>query len=201
MFRPQSGQLWSFYAETLQSFLQKQGAQFAANPAGSIQLTPAFVAFFNKATRFSDALYPGGTGEPVLRYALAAQRSEQIKELRVTIDGKTSKGTGSKPYVWTGAPSHHVLISAKVSGGSEFELQNRQGPWALFRFFADADRWSQGSDGYSLDWIVRQGREGRPVMVGGKELTYRFKLDIGGAAPVFQKDFLLGLRCVAQAAR
>ncbi len=201
MFRPQSGRLWVFYAETLQSLLPKQGSQYVANPASGIQLTPAFVAFFNNAARFSEAMYPGGAGEPVLRYSLTAQRSDQIKEMRVTIDGQKSKGNDSKPHVWTGSASHNVQIDAKLSGGSDFEFQNREGPWALFRFFADADRWSRSGDGYYLEWIVRQGREGRPVMVGGKELTYRFLVDTGNTAPVFQKDFLNSLRCVSQAAR
>jgi type VI secretion system protein ImpL len=201
MFRPQTGQLWTFYSEGLQSFMPKQGAQYVANPAGGIQLTPAFVAFFNKAARFSDALYPNGATEPNLRYSLAPQRSDQIKEMSVTINGQTNKGTGSKQYAWTGSASHNVRISAKLSGGSDFEFQDRQGPWALFRFFADADRWSQSGDGYTLEWIVRQGREGRPVTVSGRELTYRFTVDTGGAAPVFQKDFLIGLRCISQAAR
>jgi len=201
MFRPQTGLLWTFYNESLQPFLQKQGAQYVANPASGIQLTPAFVAFFNRAARFSEALYPGGIAEPMLRYSLAPQRSDQIKEMSVTIDGQTNKGTGAKQHVWTGSAAHTVRISAKLAGGSDFEFQDRQGSWALFRFFADADRWSQSGDGYSLEWIVRQGREGRPVMVGGRELTYRFVVDTGGAAPVFQKDFLIGMRCVSQAAR
>jgi type VI secretion system protein ImpL len=202
MFRPQSGRLWAFYAETLQSLLPKQGTQYVANPASGIQLTPAFVAFFNNAARFSEAMYPGGVSEPGLRYSLAPQQSDQIKEMRVTIDGQKIKGNDSKQRVWTGSASHSVQINAKLSGGSDFEFQNREGPWALFRFFADADRWSRSGDGYYLDWIVRQGREGRPVMVGGKELTYRFMVDSGGgAASIFQKDFLMGLRCVPQAAR
>ncbi len=201
IFRPGSGRLWTFYNEVLQNLLPKQGAQYVANPAGGIQLTPAFVSFFNHAARFSEALYPGGAAEPAFRYTLVPQRSDQIREMSVTIDGQTTRGTASRQYVWTGSPSHSVRISAKLAGGSDFEFQNREGPWALFRFFADADRWGQSSEGYFLEWIVRQGREGRPVMVGGKELTYRFIVDTGGAAPVFQKDFLIGLRCVSQAAR
>ena len=201
MFRPGDGKLWSFYNETLQRFMQKQGSQYGVNPAGGIQLTPAFVSFFNNAARFSEAMYPGGAASPNFRYSLAPQKTDQIKEMSVTIDGQTNKGTSSKQYVWTGSPSHNVHISAKLSGGSEFDFQDREGPWALFRFFADADRWSQSGTGYSMEWIVRQGREGRPVAVGGKELTYRFTVDTGGAAPVFQKDFLAGMRCVSQAAK
>jgi type VI secretion system protein ImpL len=199
MFRPRDGQLWTFYNEALQSYLQKQGAQYAANPSSSIQLTPGFIAFFNAAVRFSDALYPGNVSEPNLRYSLAPQKSDQIKEMTITIDGQATKG--QKQYVWTGSASHSVGISAKLQGGSDFEFQDRQGVWALFRFFADADRWSQSSNGYLLEWIVRQGREGRPVTVGGKELTYRFLVDTGGTAPVFQKEFLSGMRCVSQAAK
>jgi type VI secretion system protein ImpL len=201
MFRPQTGKLWTFYNESLQSSLQKQGAQYVANPASSLQLNPAFIAFFNKAARFSEALYPGNATDPSLRYSLAPQRSDQIKEISVSIDGKTSKGMGSKQYIWTGSTAHKVQISAKLSGGSDFEFQNREGSWAVFHFFADADRWSQSGNAYNLEWIVRQGREGRPVMVGGKELTYQFMVDTGGAAPIFQKNFLIGLRCVSQAVR
>jgi type VI secretion system protein ImpL len=199
MFRQRDGQLWTFYNETLQSYLQKQGTQYVANPSSSLQLTPGFIAFFNAAVRFSDALYPGGASDPGLRYSLAPQRSDQIKEMSITIDGQTTKG--QKQYAWTGNPGHNVRISAKLQGGSDFDFQDRDGMWALFRFFADADRWSQSGNGYLLEWIVRQGREGRPVTVGGKELTYRFLVDTGGAAPVFQKEFLSGMRCVSQAAR
>jgi len=161
------------------------------------------VAFFNNAARFSEALYPGGT-DPSLRYSLIPQPSDQIKDMSVTIDGQTTRGVGqsaSKSYVWPGGGSHNVRISAKLSGGSDFEFQDRDGQWSLFRFFADADRWTRSGNGYVLEWVVRQGREGRPVMVGGKELTYRFTVDTGGAAPVFQKDFLIGMRCISQAAR
>jgi type VI secretion system protein ImpL len=200
IFRPREGKLWTFYAASLQNFLQKQGTQYAPNPAGGVQLNPAFTNFFNNAARFSDAMYPGGATEPNLHYALTPQRSDQISEMTVTIDGQTVKSSGpgaAHQYVWPGAATRNIRISAKLTGGSDFEFQNRDGLWSLFRFFADADRYS----GSLLEWVVRQGREGRPVMVAGKPLTYQFLVDTGGAAPVFQKDFLNGLRCVPQAAR
>jgi type VI protein secretion system component VasK len=204
IFRPREGKLWTFYAEALQNFLQKQGAQYTPNSGGGVQLTPAFVTFFNNAARFSDALYPAGAAEPSLRYALTPQRSDQISEMTVTINGQTVKSSGqgaAQPYVWPGAATPNIRISAKLTGGSDFEFENRDGLWSLFRFFADADRFSPSGGGSLLEWVVRQGREGRPVVVGGKALTYQFLVDTGGAAPVFQKDFLNSLRCVSQAAR
>jgi type VI secretion system protein ImpL len=204
IFRPREGKLWTFYAEALQNFLQKQGAQYVPNPGGGVQLTPAFVTFFNNAARFSDAMYPAGATEPSLRYSLTPQRSDQISEMTVTIDGQTVKSSGqgaAHQYVWPGAATRNIRISAKLTGGSDFEFENRDGLWSLFRFFADADRFSPSGGGSLLEWVVRQGREGRPVMVSGQNLTYRFLVDTGGAAPVFQKDFLNSLRCVSQAAR
>ncbi len=202
IFRPREGQLWVFYNESLQNILQKQGPQYVVNPASGVKLTPAFVAFFNNAARFSEALYPGGIDNPILRYSVAPQPSNQISDMTITIDGQTTRGikqSASRPYLWPGGGAHNVRISARLSGGSDFEFQNREGLWSLFRFFADADRWGRSGNGYLLEWVVRQGREGRPVMVGGRELTYRFVVDTGGAAPVFQKEFLTSLRCVSQA--
>jgi type VI secretion system protein ImpL len=204
IFRPREGRLWLFYEDALRNFLQKQGAQYVPNPAGGIALNPAFVAFFNQAAQFSDAVYPGGAMEAALRYSLQPQRSEQIKSMTFAINGQSAKFSGQEParqYVWPGPGAHSVRLSAKLSGGSDFDFQNRDGLWSVFRFFADADRWGRDAGGYNLEWVVRQGREGRPVTIGGKELTYRFVLNTGGLAPVFQKEFLNSMKCVSQAAR
>jgi type VI secretion system protein ImpL len=202
VFRPGSGSLWTFYTEQLQTLLTRQGALYAPNPSAPVPLTPAFVTFFNNAARFSEALYPNGAQEAAFRFTLAPQASDQIKDMTVTIDAQTSKGmnAAARQYTWPGAV-RSVRINARLTGGSDFEFQNRDGLWSLFRFFADADRWTPSGGGYLLEWVVRQGREGRPVTVGGKELTYRFLVSTGAAAPIFQKDFLNSLRCVSQAAR
>jgi len=102
------------------------------------------VSFFNSAARFSDALYPAGATEPNLHYALTPQRSDQISEMTVTVDGQTVKSSGpgaAHQYVWPGAATRNIRISAKLTGGSDFEFENRDGLWSLFRFFADADRY------------------------------------------------------------
>ena len=204
IFKPREGKLWVFYEESLRSLLVKQGNDYVANPTAAMPLNPSFVNFFNNAARFSDTVYPGGAADPGLRYSLQAQPSDQIKEMTLVIDGQSTRFTGKESggqHVWTGASSSSVRLGAKLAGGSELDVQSRDGAWSVFHFFADADRWSPAGGGYNLEWVVRQGREGRPVTVGGKELTYRFTLNTGGLAPVFQKEFLNSLRCVATAAR
>lgn len=204
IFRPREGRLWIFYEESMRNFLQKQGDHYVANPSSGLQMNPLFVNFFNNAARFSDTLYPGGATEPSLRYSLQFQRSELIREMTLSIDGQSSRLTGAEPakqYVWPGAGTRSVRLSGKVAGGTDFEFQNRDGLWAVFRFFADADRRDPAGTAYNLDWVFRQGREGSPVRVGGKEVTYRFTVDTGGGAPVFNKEFLNSLRCVPNAAK
>ncbi|MFN3322439.1 MAG: ImcF-related family protein [Bryobacteraceae bacterium] len=204
LLRPGDGALWTFYQESLSKSLQKQGAEYVANPGGGLNLNPAFVAFFNQAAKFSEALYPNNAPEPKFSYSLQPLRSDQIQSLSLTIDGQTANFTGQAApirFTWPGAASREVRLSAKLQGGTDFEFQNREGLWSVFRFFADADQWSRSGAGYNLEWIVKQGREGRPVMIGGRALTYRFYLDTSGAPPVFQKEWLSGFRCVSQAAR
>lgn len=201
IFKPKEGTLWVFYENSLRNILQKQGTQYVAVPSGGINLNPQFVYFFNQAARFSEALYPGGAAEPRLVYSLRPIPSDQFTSMTLVIDGQTATFSGQaagKQYVW---PSRELRLGGKLAGGSEMGLQDRQGLWSAFRFFADADRFEPSGAGYNLTWVVRQGREAQPVRVGGRELTYRFFLDMGGAPAVFDKNFLASLKCISQAAR
>ncbi len=201
IFKPKEGTLWVFYESSLRSVLPKQGTQYVAAPGGGLSLNPQFVYFFNQAAKFSDALYPNNAAEPRLSYSLRPMPSDQFTSMTLVIDGQSatfSGQAGARQYIW---PSRELRLGGKLAGGSEMGLQDRQGLWSTFRFFADADRFEPAGGGYNLTWVVRQGREAQPVRVGGRELTYRFFLDMGGAPAVFDKNFLASLKCISQAAR
>jgi type VI secretion system protein ImpL len=201
IFKPKEGALWVFYDSSLRTVLPKQGADYVAVSGGGLSLNPQFVYFFNQAARFSEALYPGNAAEPRLTYSLRPMPSDQFTSMTLVIDGQSATFTGQagpKQYVW---PSRELRLNGKLAGGSEMGLQDRQGLWSAFRFFADADRFEAAGGGYNLTWVVRQGREAQAVRVGGRELTYRFFLDMGGAPAVFDKNFLASLKCISQAAR
>jgi type VI secretion system protein ImpL len=201
IFKPKEGALWVFYDGSLRNVLPKQGTEYVAAPAGGMSLNPQFVHFFNQAAKFSEALYPGGIAEPRLAYSLRAMPSDQFTGMTLAIDGQSTTFTGqaaAKQYVW---PSRELRLGGKLAGGSEMGLQDRQGLWAAFRFFADAERFEPAAGGYNLTWVVRSGREAKPTSVGGRDLTYRFFLDMGGAPAVFDKNFLASLKCISQAAR
>ncbi len=200
---PGTGKLWVLYEEKFKKVLQEQGGQYVVNPAAGVNVDPRFVTFFNQAARFSKALYSGGATEPKLLYTLQPVRSDQIQSLVLNIDGRSLKypGQNSQQFVWPGTTIREANLKLKIAGGSDLDVAGEQGLWAVFHFFADADGLAASGSGYNLHWIVRSGRGGKPMEVKGAPLTYRFYLDTAGAPPVFYKDWLMSLRCVAQVAR
>jgi type VI secretion system protein ImpL len=206
VFQPGQGALWTFYDGTLRNYLVKQGSQYAANPSGGIALNPAFVAFFNRAAAFSDALYPGGSASPRLAYTLRASAPQGVDSLTLTVDRQSlSVGRGkqsSMNFVWTGGGPQEVKLTGKFGGGTELAFASYDGLWAVFEFFGDADRWQTAGNGHRLDWVIRQGRAAKPLTLpDGSALTVSFDLEMPGVAPIFQKGFLSGMGCVARVAQ
>ena len=207
VFAPPQGLLWSFYEQNLKKILGPQGAAYAAIAGGPVNVTPAFLQFFNRAAGFSKALYPNGGAAPRLAYTMKPALSADVQSLRLAIDGQTADFStaraAAKPYVWPGASAHEVRLSGKFKGGSDFVFPSYDGLWALFEFVGDADKYKPAGSGATLEWMLRGGRQGRPVTspTSGQPLQVRFDLDMGGSPPVFQKGYLSSLSCVSEVAR
>ena len=200
LLRKPDGALWSFYDQNLQKLLVKQGSQFAIGPSGGVN--PAFLNFFNAATAFSDAIYAGGAQDPHFTYMLKPEPSENIQTVNLLIDGQSlsySGGTATpKQFTWQAGGSHGVQASVKL-GGPDIAFSDAEGIWAVFRFFNRADRWTPAGAGYSLEWIIRAGKD--PMKVNGKPLIVHFELDMAGAPAVFQAGYFSRLACVSDVAR
>ncbi|HEY1217607.1 MAG: ImcF-related family protein [Bryobacteraceae bacterium] len=200
LLRKPDGALWSFYDQNLQKLLVKQGSQFAIGPSGGVN--PAFLAFFNAATAFSDAIYAGGAQDPHFGYMLKPEPSENIQTVNLQIDGQGLSYSGgaatAKQFTWQGGGSHGVKASVKL-GGPDISFSDADGLWAVFRFFNRADHWTPAGGGYSLEWIIRAGKD--PMKVNGKPLIVHFELDMAGAPAVFQAGYFTHLACVADVAR
>ena len=121
----------------------------------------------------------------------------------ITVNGDTSRlaGGAAKAFTWPGGPARNFKLDLKLAGGTPFGVQNREGLWAVFRLFADADRTVHSGAGYDFLWNFRQGQGGSAPVVNGRPLSYEFNLDTGGAPAVFSKEFLAGLKCVSVVAR
>jgi type VI secretion system protein ImpL len=205
VFRPQNGTLWVFYEATLKSHLVKQGSEWAPNPASAgIRITPAFLRFFNRASSFSDALYKNGAAQEAnVNYTIRALSSEGIQRLTLRLDGQELKSTGAggqqASFTWPGRGAREARLAGSL-GGPELGWLSYDGLWAVFRLFAEAERWQPSGSGFSFEWVPKTS--GQPMRLGdGRPLTVRYFLDMGTSAPIFQRNYLAGFQCVSQAAQ
>jgi type VI secretion system protein ImpL len=196
ILKPGTGKLWAFYMQ-LNGRLQCQNGQCTAS-GGIPPLSPAFVRFISQMMAFSKALYGDAGADPNYKYTLKPQTSDQVESFDVTVNGDVGKlrGGAQKAYVWPGPGNRNFNLTLHLAGGSAQEPETFDGLWAVFRFFADADRTGPSGSAYVFSFSVRTGRDGRPMNMGGRPLTYDIQVDTGGSPAVFSKDFLSTLRCV-----
>jgi len=201
ILRPQTGKLWTFYDSSLKSVMQCPNGECA--PQGSTPINPVFVRYISQMMKFSRAVYGDSGQEPNLHYTLRPQPTDQVDDFGVAVNGELAqlKGGASKQFVWPGAGTRNFRLDLKVAGGSQLGAQSYDGPWAVFRFFADANRTTNAGNGYIFTWAVTSGRSQQPQMVKGRPLIYEFFVDTGGGPAVFSKDFLSTLKCVAPVTR
>ncbi|MBI4893667.1 MAG: hypothetical protein HY821_23815 [Acidobacteria bacterium] len=204
VFRPNSGSLWVFYQNHMQTLLTRQGAEYVPSGSGSMRVTPAFLQFFNRAVAFSDALYGASGTQPRLDFSLKAMPVDGVKGLVIQLDGQTLRSSGSggasKNFTWPG-PQPQAQLSANLGGG-DLGLLEYSGVFAVFRLFGDADRWRPITSGYEFNWQPRQGQSNQPMTTSaGKPLTIQYQADFGRNAPIFAKGYLSGFSCAALAVR
>jgi type VI protein secretion system component VasK len=201
ILRPQSGRLWTFYDASLKTVMPCPNGE--CSPQGSTPINPAFARFIGQLMKFSKAVYGEAGQDPNLRYTLRPQATDQVDEFIVGVNGEAApmKGGASRQFTWPGAGNRSFRLDLKVAGGSQLGAQSFDGPWAVFRFFADANRNTNAGNGYTFTWLVTSGRSQQPQMVKGRPLSYDFLVDTGGGPAVFSKDFLSTLKCPAVVTR
>jgi type VI protein secretion system component VasK len=161
-------------------------------------MNPAFVRFFSEAMRFGDMMYPNNASAPSLKYTLTPVKTDVVQGFNLSIDGqKATLGAsgGGKQFVWPGAGE--AKIGVKVTGGTEFSAAEERGLWAVFHFFANADNQTPSGTNYVIEWFLRSGRNNETMKIEGKEVRYKFQVDV----PIFSKQFFNQLRCVSNPAK
>jgi type VI secretion system protein ImpL len=204
IFHRPDGALWKFYDENLQKLLPKQGSQYVAVTVGGVTLTPGFVAFFNQAAAFADAIYGGNSADPHFAYTLKPVPSDGIQTVGLHLDGQAFSYSGGdatpKQFIWQASGTHEAKATVKFGGGPDLAWSNNDGLWAIFQFFNKAETWHPSGNGNTLEWVIRIGKD--PVLLpSGKPLTVRFELDMGGIPQLFQKGFFSRLVCVQDVAK
>ena len=200
IFLKPDGALWAFYNGTLVKFLTKQSSQYVATPGTGVNISPAFLGFFNQAAGFGELIYAGNTPDPHFTYSLKPIASEGIQTLALKLDGQSmSAGSGdgaAKQFTWQGGGAVHEA-TGKVN---DLGWPNKSGLWAVFQFFHEAESWTPATGGNTLEWVIRIGKDPAKTP-SGKPLTVRLLLDMAGQPPVFQKGYFSRLSCVSDVAK
>jgi type VI protein secretion system component VasK len=127
------------------------------------------------------------------------QKTDLVDGFIFTVNGEQTplKGGDKKALIWPGAGMPSFRFSLRRRGSSEPEdINTYDGTWAVFRFFANAEKITQGGNGVTFGWLLRTGRDAQVVTVGGKQVSYDILVDTNGGPAIFSKDFLSTLKCV-----
>jgi type VI protein secretion system component VasK len=196
IFAPQTGALWVFYETKLKSMLINQGNEYRAQPAAGMELTPQFVAAFNRFAAVTTTAY-GLNPTPTFRYTVRMNR-EMKRDLRLDIDGQTADfragSNASKPLVWNGQGQG---VKTTIGGGGG--TVNFAGPLGVFQWFNDAESWTTNSvSNHTVLWYQRSGTR---VLMDEQGKPLSMVLDLEMPIPLFKKGYLAGLQCVSGVAR
>jgi type VI secretion system protein ImpL len=193
-FQRGTGAIWSFYNDVLQSYMVQQGNRYAPRPGGDLPLNPGFVEFFNRAVAFSQALYPEGAQTPRLAFTFKPLLSDLVPSVVLTVDGHSATFTrvsaAAQPFVWDAAQAREARLVAQV-GGNEVTLSG-QGTWGVFRLFQAADNWQVEGIVQRAQWTTRHE---------GASVAMPFELNLGGAPPIFSRQYFAGVSCDGRIAR
>jgi type VI secretion system protein ImpL len=205
MFKPGSGLLWQYYDGVLQPVLARQGTQVVARPGGTVAPNPAFVSFFNRAAAFSAMMFRDGSEDPRMTFALRPVLSDAIPGMTVALDGQVARFTRSAndmtPFQWQAAQSRSARLAGQLGGGTEVGLLGPyNGPWAIFRLFHGADRWSGSGGTYTVEWTPRVSGQAM-TLASGAPVKVIVELNLGGLPPVLQRGWFDGMRCVGRVAQ
>jgi type VI secretion system protein ImpL len=192
LLAPETGQLWAFYHEMLAPYLDKQGERYAPRAGAPAVLSPAFVAFFNRAARTSEALYDGAA-EP--RLTVNARSTTPKRAVVLSQGNQVAKfGRNAPPFQfnWPSASGREAKLSVSerefIILGKTRTVARAGGEWALFRLVAQAAKWEQaGPNQWRAEWNA-----GGPVSI-------EFAFPKG--FPVLQRGWLGSTGCVPQVAR
>ena len=193
-FQRGTGAIWSFYNDALQSYLVRQGDRYAQRPGADLNLTSAFVEFFNRAAAFSAALYPEGAQSPRVAFTFKPVLSDVVPQVVFVVDGRTATftrtSTAAQPFLWDGVQAQEARMTAQI-GGADVTLSG-YGTWAVFRLFQSAQDWQTRGIVQQGTWILRHDGQAVPVP---------FELNLGGAAPIFSHDYFRDVSCDGRIAR
>jgi type VI secretion system protein ImpL len=202
-FAPESGRVWTFRSSALAELTAQEGGIWKQNPASQkLKASPELLSFLNRAQQITQVFF-GDTGtSPRLSFAVRPhleENSEQLISLRIGGQTREFSRTSQlrQQFTWPAAQaSEQEAVGRSGTKGSTFPFSSHDGPWAVFRMFADAE--PRAMKAMTVEWKRGRGPSGR-----SEPFDQPVRLDIvdfPNAADVFNPKFW-SLQCPAKAAQ
>jgi type VI secretion system protein ImpL len=199
-FKPDKGELWSFYDTNLKASLEKQGDDFIPSRRfkGQVPYSTAFLDCLKKASKITDATFGSDPAKPSVAFEVNLHSvSADVSEVMIDVDG-TSHTYTNTPEEWTAitwpakdAKQRGAKVRVRGIAGLQEEI-NRGGDFGLFHLLDAADL---------KPGTVTKNGDNVPVLVATWKLQSKpdanVKIDIKPAktdAP-FARNFFSGLKC------
>ena len=185
--QPESSALWNLYQQSLQGVIERRGTRYVARPDAPVDVSPAFLTFFNRAAAVSGLLYSRGPERPGLDVSFRPRFADRLTELTLQVDGSSTRFTPTSNQTtvlrWDGQP-RDIRLLGRVDGVERTLLGPVSGSWAVFRLLLSAERWTADGSRYQVEWSI-------PVD-GAADL--KLTADVEAPAALADGD-LSGLRC------
>ncbi len=199
--KPNDGRLWQLYNASLKQYLIPSGSEYVAATGQQLSVTPAFLSFFNRAARISQALYPANAAQPNLSFSMQVLPSQDVTHLTLTIDGQTlstdlKSGPKSQIFSWPGA-TQGVSLGVAFGGGGELTVVQTSGLWAIWHFLDSGELMQSPGNQLQLEWIEKSSA-GQITTINGHPAAVKFALD-AQSSQVFRPRYFSGLACTSKA--
>lgn len=172
---------------SLKPLLEEKDGKWAGKAADGIELSPAFVAFFNRAAEVSRALFPDGGSSPSIRWLAEATITPETPLVELQFGTRRASFNSATPANLVSWPQgREAQLDATFKKNKPIVVSKGSGDWALFRMALPAK--FEGTKG---TWPAT-GKDAVPVVV-------EFAPQRGGQYPVLQRGWLgRGMQCVPQ---
>ena len=187
---PETGALWVFQLDKLARFIEQRGNTWIARAGAPLALSDEFLAFFNRASRVSAAMFPNGAREPRIEGWALAMASKDVQPITLRHgegDGSTASFNTDTPrnaLEWPTRSGSGASLEARF-GRSNVKLAEEKGDWALVRLIAKG----------KPEW---NGRELRAQYTTGNRPPVTVIYTFQSGLPMMQEGYLgTALNCPA----
>jgi len=170
-FRPETGQIWKFFAQNLATRLERAGNSYAPKAAAdAMPFRPDFLQCLNVAAEITDATFGGAAAVNVPFSIKIHPAGSTVSEVSLTIDGAATVYRNEPerwvPVTWPGTGTPRGAILQARGAGFNDEIP-RLGDFGLFRLLE-----------------AGQLKPASSLSEGGQVLTGSWPLSRAGETPV-----------------